>query len=371
MAREAAQETRWRISAAALIAIVMTGCGEPASTVAAGDWPQVATLEVRPELLDLERRLDGTVEAVNQATVSAQTSGRVAEILYDVNDFVPANAVIIRLRGQEQRASLDQAQAALREAQARATEAQTHHRRIADVFDRGVVPRATLDEAQAARDSANARVAAAEAAVVAAREGVSYTEIRAPYAGVVTRRHVEVGESVSPGKALMSGLSLQHLRVVVDIPQTMIEPVRELRRAAVYIPDGDGQEQRIEAKDLVIFPVVTAPANTFRARVDLPENAAALYPGMFVKVGLAVGRAERLLVPVSAMVERGELRAVYVVGADGHIRLRQLRTGHRFGERIEVLAGLAPGERIATDPVAAGAAIAASPAGGPTAADHE
>lgn len=345
--RPAGSASRRTFTTCALAAIALAACDAHVPVAPADERPQIATLPVQPELLDLERRLDGTVEAVNQATVSAQTSGRVAEILYDVNDFVPANAVIIRLRGQEQRASLEQAQAALREAQARATEAQTHYRRIADVFEKGVVPRATLDEAQAGRDTAIARAAAAEAAVAAAREGVSYTEIRAPYAGVVTRRHVEVGEAVAPGKALMSGLSLQHLRVVVDIPQTMIEPVRELRRAVVYIPDGDGPEQRIEAKDLTIFPVVTAPANTFRVRVDLPENAAALYPGMFVKVGFSVGRAERLLVPVSAMVERGELRAVYVVGADGRIRLRQLRTGHRFGERIEVLAGLAPGERIA------------------------
>ena len=351
--------------AASLVGMsILSGCGDrsaqaPPKTAAS----KLQTLVITPETVDLERRLDGTVEAVNQATVSAQTSGRVAEILYDVNDFVPAGAVILRLRGKEQRASLEQAEAALREAAAREAEAQTHYKRIAEIYAKRVVPKATLDEAQANRDTAVARLASAKAAVAAAREGVSYTEIRAPYAGVVTKRHVEIGESVSPGTPLMSGLSLQHLRVAVDIPQTIVEAVRELRKAAIYVPTNNGVEQRIEAADLTIFPVATAPANTFRVRLDLPENSVALYPGMFVKVGFSVGRAERLLVPMNALVERGELRAIYVVDPQGRISLRQLRTGHRFGhgvdERIEVLAGLKSGENIALDPIAAARELAA------------
>jgi hypothetical protein len=75
---------------------------------------------------------------------------------------------------------------------------------------------------------------------------------------------------------------------------------------------------------------------------------------MFVKVGLVVGESERLLVPRSAVVERSEMRGIYVVAPDGRVGLRQVRLGHVRGERVEILAGLAGGERIALDPVAAG-----------------
>lgn len=303
---------------------------------------------MRAERTPLERRLDGSIEAVNQGTVSAQTSGRVAEILHDVNDFVPAGGVIMRLRATEQQAGLAQAQAALREAEAREAEAQTRFRRISDMYADKVVPRATLDEATANRDAAVARRVAARAALSSAREGVAYTEVRAPYAGVVTKRLVEVGETVTPGTALMSGLSLQYLRVAVDVPQSIVERVRRIGRAAVYI---DGR--RIEATRITIFPMAAEPSSTFRTRVDLPENAADLYPGMYVKVGFVVGELERLLVPVSSLVERSEMTGVYVVNAAGQTSLRHVRIGHRFGERIEILAGLAPGERVATDPVAA------------------
>jgi len=312
-------------------------------------------MEIRPERTPLERQLDGTIEAVNQGTVAAQTSGRVVEILYDVNDFVPAGAVIVRLRATEQRAGLLQAEAALRESQARAIEAQSRFERMTEMFKSGVIPKATLDEATAANDSAKARLAASRAALESAREGVAYTEVRAPYAGIVTRRHVEVGETVNPGSLIMSGLSLQFLRVGVDVPQSMVDQVRRIRKAAVYV-----NGTRIEAKKLTVFPEATAPANTFRARLELPENAADLYPGMFVKVGFVVGEADRLLVPLATLVERGELNGVYVIGSDGRTSLRQVRVGHRFGAQVEILAGLVAGEHVALDPVAATARLGQS-----------
>jgi RND family efflux transporter MFP subunit len=317
--------------------------------------PPVATLggletvQVNAESSPTERLLDGKVEAVNQATVSAQTAGRIAEINFDVNDRVPAGAVILRIRSTEQVAGLAQAQAALKEATAREAEAQLRHQRISDMYQRRVVAKATLDETSAARDAAVAQLIAARAGLEAAREGVSYTEIRAPYAGVVTGRFVEVGESVAPGTPLMSGASLDALRVEVDVPQSLVEQARAVRKAVVYV---DGR--RIGASGVTLFPAAQSQSNTFRARIELPEHVEGLAPGMFVKVGLIVGEADRLLVPRSAVVERSEMRGVYVVASDGRVVLRQVRLGHVRGDRIEVLAGLVAGERIALDPVAAG-----------------
>jgi RND family efflux transporter MFP subunit len=331
--------------AALVLAVAITSCGQDAPSAAPEPAAAIESVTVERERSPLERKLDGTIEAVNQGTVSAQTSGRVAEILFDVNDFVPAGAVIIRLRATEQQAGLAQAQGGLREAQARAAETQQRFQRIADMYQRKVVPKANLDQATADRDAAAARLVAARAAVDSAREGVGYTEIRAPYAGVVTQRHVEVGESVSPGTPLVSGLSLQFLRVTVDVPQSIVERVRQIRKAAVYV-----NEQRIDASKLTIFPVAAATSNTFRARLELPENAADLYPGMFVKVGFVIGEVERVLIPSASLIERSEVKGVYVVGDDNRTSLRQVRTGHRFGDRIEILAGLAAGERVAIDP---------------------
>jgi RND family efflux transporter MFP subunit len=333
---------------AAAMSFALWGCESPAPTPARAAPPPLESLLVEPQHAPLERLLDGRIEAVNQGTVAAQTSGRVTEILYDVNDFVPAGAVIVRLRATEQRAGLLQAQAALREATARETEAQLQYQRVQAIYEDQVVPKSALDQALANRDAAQAQLAAARAALQSAQEGVAYTEVRAPYAGVVTRRDVQVGETVSPGTPLMSGLSLRFLRVAVDVPQSAVDQVRRIGKAAVYV---DGR--RIEATKLTVFPEAASASNTFRARLELPENAADLYPGMFVKVAFVIGEAQRLMVPVSTVVERGEVTAVYVIDANGRTSLRQVRLGHRLAGQVEILAGLAAGERIATDPLAA------------------
>jgi membrane fusion protein, multidrug efflux system len=341
----ASGEVARRIRCLTLSLVAVSSILSGASLAAVQPLPTVVVQRVQ---VPLERRLDGTIEAVNQGTLSAQTSGRVLEVLYDVNDFVPADAVIIRLGNTEQKAGLGEADAALTEATAREAEVRSRFERVAGLFEDRAVSRQQYDQALADRDAAGARLAAARAALASAREGVSYTEIRAPYAGVVTRRHVEVGESVQPGTPLMSGLSLQYLRVAVELPQSVVERVRVQRKATVYVGG-----RRVEAKSLTLSPQASAESNTFLARLELPENAADLYPGMFVKVAFVVGEAERLLIPAGAVVERSEMTAVYVEDAERRVALRQLRLGHRFDDQVEVLAGLEAGETIVTDPLAA------------------
>lgn len=316
-------------------------------TAAAVEVP-FATLTVAYETAPRERVWDGTVEAVNQATVSAQTSGRVAEMFYDVDDFVEAGAPIMRFTDTEQRAALDSARAALREAEARAAEAESEFARISAMFENGTVARARYDQAQANRNAAAARLESARAGVMSAEEQLEYTVVRAPYAGIVSRRHVEVGELVRPGAPLMSGLSLESVRVIVDVPQSMLDPIRTIGKANVYVG-----ERTIAAESLTFFPVADAATNTFRVRATLPAGGVTLYPGTFVKIGFVVGETERVLLPAGAIVHRSELTAVYVVG-EAAVTLRQIRVGRRYGDRVEVLAGLAPGEVVAADPVAAG-----------------
>lgn len=307
-----------------------------------------ATVEAAYEVAPRERIWDGRIEAVNQATVSAQTSGRIAALPFDINDFVDAGEVIMQFTNIEQRAALTRAEAAFGESQARRAEAEQEFERVSNMFENGTVSQARFDQAKANRDAARARLNAARSDVETAEEQLEYTVVRAPYAGIVAERHVELGELVSPGQPLITGLSLQSLRVNVDVPQSMFHAVRTIGKAFVYIGD-----ERIAGTQLTFFPVADSAANTFRVRVELPEGSATLYPGMFVKVGFVVGETNRLLIPSKAVLRRSELSAVYV-SSDDRVSLRQIRLGRRYGDSIEVLAGLSEGESVATDPVGAG-----------------
>jgi RND family efflux transporter MFP subunit len=300
------------------------------------------------ETAAIERIFDGTVEAVHQATVSAQTAGRISQINYDVDDFVIAGATLLRFTDVEQRTALSQAEAMLAEARARHVEAEEEYGRAENLKERGLGSQRDLDRAIAGRESATARVASSESAVVAARQQLDYTVVKAPYAGIVIERHVEVGETVAPGQPLMSGLSLEKLRVAVDLPQQVAIEVRSDPQATVMTGEG-----LVVPVKITMFPVANPVTNTFRVRLDLPDGQFRLYPGMFVKAAFEVGEAERLLIPVQAVVRRSEVTAVYVAGETG-VRLRQVRIGQSFADRIEVLAGLVEGERVALDPVKAG-----------------
>ena len=325
----------------------------------AAEWP-FETVVVEASEVAEARVLEGQVEAVNQATMSAQTSGRIVEIFFDVDDFVPEGAVILRFRDTEQQAAYSQARAALEEATARHTQAKSEYERIKDIYERQLVAKAQLDDATATLKAARARLEAAQAGLNAAEEQREYTRVRAPYSGIVTERHVEVGEIARVGQPLITGISLNQLRVTTQVPQRLINQVREVGKARILL---DGAME-VETESVTFFPYADAATNTFKVRLDLPEGVEGLFPGMFVKVAFTVGQARRLVVPRDAVIYRSEVSGVYVVG-DGRVALRHVRLGRALGDgQVEVLAGLASGETIALDPVRAGIYLkTAQPAG--------
>lgn len=295
---------------------------------------------------------DGVVEAVKQGTVSAQTSGRVQEVNFDVDDYVPKGAIIVRFRDKEQQAGLQVAAAGVKEAEARHSEAEAEHERVKDVFEKQVVPRAVFDKAAADLSAAKQRLEAARARLTQAQEQVEHTVVRAPYSGIVVKRHIEVGENANPGQPLMSGFALDELRVTANVAQGAIHAIRTHSRARIVFPTQ--KDRVVEAKSLRIFPFADAQSHTYRVRLNLAPGQEGLLPGMYAKVMFFVGNEQRVVIPPRALVQRGEVDGVYVV-AGGRVAFRQIRAGRRIDDTtLEVLAGLDVGERVALDPIHAG-----------------
>ncbi len=304
----------------------------------------------------VEAVLEGEVEAVSQATVTAQTGGEVREILFDVDDYVEKGSVLLRMRDREQRARVEQAEARLAEAEARLAEARAEHERVRRIFERKLVARSAMDRAEAALRAAEARAEQARAALAEAREQLEHTVVRAPYSGWVTERHIEVGEIAAPGRPLLTGVSLERLRVVTHVPQRHLAAVRREMAARVLLDDG----RALAAERITVYPQADSLSHSFKVRAYLPEGTPGLFPGMLVKVAFPLERVERPVVPARAVLRRSEVTAVYVQAGDGRLQLRQIRAGALLddGRRV-VLAGLRPGERVAADPVAAARAYKA------------
>jgi len=145
--------------------------------------------------------LDGIIEAAQQSTVSAQTSGTVQSLPYDVDASVAAGDLIVQLEDSEQRSRLRQAQAGLEETEAALADARQRFERIEAVHERGLVSRQEFDQARNNLAAARARAERAQGAVSEAREQLSYTRVVAPYGGILTERHVEVGGVGKPRPA--------------------------------------------------------------------------------------------------------------------------------------------------------------------------
>lgn len=335
-----------------LVLALLAGCGgKPSSSTPPPTRPPLASQVIHAGAAEREQTWDGVVEAVNQVTLTAQTNARVLALPYDVNDVVPAGAVLVRFTDVEQKSARDAAQAQIASARASYADAQASYQRFAALLPKGYVSKADMDRVRAQRDAAKAALDAAQAQLAQARQDVDYTEVRAPYAGVITHRYVHVGEAVQAGppspQPLIAMESLDALRVAVQVPQTVVDAIRAAKTATI-VADG----RRMPVQRITVFPYADPATHTFTVRAEVAGADSGLVPGMSVKVAFPTGETRQLSLPDSVLVRRGELVGVYVIGERG-VALRQLRVGDTVGDRVQVLAGLDDGETIATDPVAA------------------
>jgi len=304
------------------------------TAVMAADPLPVVT--VRLQAVDLSIPAEAVVEAVQQATVGAQVPGRILEVRADAGQRVNKGDVLMRIDARE-------AGEAARAADAQYNVAKLNYERHKQLKEQKFVSQAALDKARADFDAAAANRSAAGASQ-------SHATIVAPMAGVIARRHAESGDMAMPGTPLFTIYQPGSLRVTASVPQHRLPAMRGVAKAKVEFPE---LGKWVDATAVQVLPTVDAATHVSQVRVSLPALPDVV-PGMFARVHFITGRADKLTVPASAVLRRGEVAAVYVQLADNRLSLRQLRPGEVVcnGE-IEVLAGLTTGDKVVTDPVRA------------------
>lgn len=329
------------------------------SLVATPAFADLPTVRVEPRPTPLALVAEATLEAVHQVTVAARVSGRIVALAVDAGDVVARGTELVRIDAAEAEQALAAAQAGVAQAEAALANARAEHARATSLLARNFVSQSAVDQTRTALAAAEAQARAARAAREQAGTVRGYTTIIAPLAGIVAARHVEPGEMAMPGAPLVTIFDPAAMRAVIDVPQARLTGLApDALVAQVELVDSG---RRIAAQRVVVLPAADARTHTLRLRVELPAGVEGVVPGMFARVHLDTGETLRVRVPAEAVVRRSELTAVYVVGAQGRITLRQIRAGERHADgTIEVLAGLVGGEEIALDPVAAGIAARAA-----------
>lgn len=327
-----------------------------AGSAVASHAERLATAEAQYREVDVTYAAEAVIEATRQSTVSAQTTGRIVELRYDVGDVVQKGQVIARIDPTELSQVVAGSEAQVAQAQAAYENARIEAERTRDLARQKFVSQAALDRAEAALRIADAQLKAARAGAGQASTSRGYTTIVAPYTGVVSARHVELGEMAAPGKPLLTGFDPADLRVVATVPQYKIGEVRGSPRASIEIPS---LGRWITGTSITVLPAADARSHSTQIRIDLPRDVRDVYPGVYARAHFTVGRGRKLVVPTRAVLRRSEVTGVYVVGSDGRPVLRQVRIGESAGaDFTELLAGVKPGEKVALDPVKAGMALA-------------
>ncbi|TAN54500.1 MAG: efflux RND transporter periplasmic adaptor subunit [Betaproteobacteria bacterium] len=347
-----ARAARMKRLLAAVALAALAACGAETPQPKAPQAPQLAAAPVERREVDLTFSAEAVLEAVRQSTVSAQIAGRIVEIRFDVGDRVRKGDVIVRIDERAASQAVAASEAQVREAQAALGNARAQYERNRQLLAQRFISQSALDQSEASYKAAQARVTALLAGAGAAATERSFATIVAPYSGVVSARHAELGEMASPGKPLMTGFDPSTLRAVANVPQVQVAAIQASGRVRIELP---ALGQWIDAKSFTIVPAADPRTHTTRVRIELPEDVQGIYPGVFARAHFVTARAARLLVARSAVIRRSEVTAVYVLDAAGWPHLRQIRLGTAGDERaLEVLAGLKPGERVALDPVRAG-----------------
>lgn len=331
------------------------------STTALAD--PVPVLTVAPHSASAAFELVGVVQAVRQATLAAQVGGNVISLPVKAGDRLKTGQLVARLDARDAQAALQRGDAGVVQAEGVLRSAKLAAERSRELRRQGFISQAALDVAETELSTAQAGADQARAARSQAALAQAFATLTAPFEAVVLATHVEQGDLALPGRAVATLYAPGALRVAVQVPASRAGAARGARRLSVQLPDG----QTVTPAQQTFLPGTDPVSQTVELRLDLDTRAAqALLPGQSVTVqfepaATAVSAAASTpsaapWVPRSAVLQRGELTAVYVAQRDG-FALRSVRTGVAAADgRVPVWAGLQPGEQIAADAVRAGLA---------------
>lgn len=293
---------------------------------------------------------EAVVEAGHESTLASQVSGRILMLNVDAGDSVKQGQLLVRIDDSEARNSMAGSQAQVAQAQAGLVNAQAQYERAKQLVARKFMSPSSLDRAQAEYRAAEAQLAAAKAGVAQSSTTRNFTSIAAPFTGLVSARLAQVGEMASLGRPLLTVFDPATLRVVATVPQEKLDEVRKSGHVSVEFP---AIGKFIESTAVTILPAADSRTHSSQVRIELPRTIAGIYPGMFARAHFAIGAANKMQLPSSAIVRRSEVTGVYVMKAD-QVQFRQVRVGRETAAGVEILAGLQAGERIALEPVKAG-----------------
>ncbi|VTU34474.1 Multidrug transporter MdtA [Variovorax sp. PBL-H6] len=294
--------------------------------------------------------LPGTLQGFVQSPISARASGYLKRWTKDIGSQVQKGELLAEIETPEIDQQLSQAIAARQQAASGLELAKSTVARWENLRKKDVVSQQDLDERRSGLAQATANVAAADANVQRLRQTEGFKRIVAPFAGVITRRNVDVGDLIDAGgsRPLFLLAQTDPLRVYINVPQAYAQLVKAGQ--PVVVTQGELRGQSFKGEVARTSGAIDTATRMMQVEVALPNREGLLLPGAYVQVSLPLAASHALSIPANTLLFRPEGTRVATVDAEGRVRLRTVNIGRNYGETVEVLDGIAANDRLILNP---------------------
>ncbi len=290
----------------------------------------------------------GKIEAENSANLSTRMMGYVTKVNVKVGQKVSQGQLLVSVNNTDLQAKKAQVNASITQAQAGYNNAKKDYDRFVNLFAQQSASQKELDDMTARYEMAKAGLEAAKQMRNEINAQFAYSNISAPFSGVVTNTFVKEGDMANPGMPLVSIEGAKKLQVTAMVSESDIALITQGMKVNVLVKSIN---QEVEGKVSEISLSAKNTGGQYLVKIDLNKSEAKILSGMFVNVQFPVEKKEnvkvsdKVLIPVTALVKEGQLTGVYTIGSGNVAILRWLRIGKTFGDQVEVLSGLSANEQ--------------------------
>ena len=296
--------------------------------------------------------LPGTLQGYVQSPIAARASGYIKRWTHDIGSRVAKGALLAEIEAPEIDQQLSQAIAVREQTASSLGLAKSTRERWEALKKRDAVSQQDLDEKRSGEVQAAANLAAADANVERLRQLEGFKRVVAPFAGVITRRNVDVGDLIDAGggagRVLFTLAQTDPLRVYIYVPQAYSQLVKPGQEVSITQAELRGQVFRGTVARTA--GSIDAATRTMQVEIQLPNRDGLLLPGAYVQAALPLAASKALVIPANTLMIRGAGTLVAVVGADGRIKLKPIKVGRNYGQTVEVIDGVSATDQLVLNP---------------------
>lgn len=311
--------------------------------------PVVVTVGIAETTVDSNIHVSGYIEAGETAELSTRVMGFITGIHVKPGDIVQQGQLLATISNSDIQARRAQAKAMVTEAEAALNDAQKDHERYTELYQQQSVSTKEFENATLHYASVKAKAEAAKQMQYEAEAMLAYTNLKAPFQGIVVQKNMDAGTMAHPGQAILILEQSARHQVSASVPEVYIPRVRKGMPVDVIVKSTG---QSIQGKISEVSPSSRFSGGQYRLKIDIPNsNRYALYSGMNVNVVIATDKRlaanEHIItVPVAAIFPKEQLTGIYTPGSENTALLRWVRVGRTIGDRVEILSGITAGEKF-------------------------